>query len=151
MVSQAGFADEELVARAIGMAKAAYAPYSRFCVGAAVRGVSGRVYAGCNVENASYPCGICAERNAVFQAVAAGERRLEAIAVAGGRDGVVSDYCAPCGVCRQVMREFADPAAFRVCLAKSATDFRAFTLAELLPESFGPESLGLLTDQGGKV
>ena len=133
---------DELVRRAIEMARTAYAPYSRFGVGAAALGGSGRIYAGCNVENASYPCGICAERNAVFQAVAAGERRIAAIAVAGGRDGVVSDYCAPCGICRQTLREFADPESCLVYLAKSEADVRVMTLAELLPASFGPESLG---------
>ena len=130
-----------LAARAVAMAKAAYAPYSHFCVGAAVRGASGKVYAGCNVENASYPCGICAERNAIFQAVAAGERRIEAVAIAGGRNGVLTDFCPPCGLCRQTMREFADPERLCVILAKSASELRLHSLAELLPEGFGPDVL----------
>ena len=113
------------------MAKAAYAPYSHFRVGAAVLAESGRVYGGANVENASYGATICAERNAVAAAVNAGERKLVAIAVTA----------TPCGMCRQVMREFCDPKAFRVIVAKSADDWRAFTLDELLPESFGPEHL----------
>ena len=131
----------ELAAKAIEMTKAAYAPYSRFHVGAAVLAASGKVYVGANVENASYGAAVCAERNAIAAAVLAGERKLKAIAVAGGRDGVIADFCAPCGICRQVMREFADPKTFRIYLAKSPTVYRTFTLEELLPESFGPESL----------
>ena len=132
---------KRLVARALEMVPRAYAPYSRFQVGAAVLAVSGKVYGGANVENASYPAGICAERNAIAQAVAAGERRLTAIAICGGRDGKVSGYCPPCGICRQTMREFCDPETFRVVLAQAPTDFKVYTLAQLLPESFGPASL----------
>ena len=121
----------ELIERAVAMAKAAYAPYSLFHVGAAVLAESGKVYGGANVENASYGATVCAERSAIAAAVNAGERKLAAIAVTA----------TPCGVCRQVMREFCDPKAFKVIVAKSADDFRVFTLAELLPESFGPEHL----------
>ena len=127
--------------KAIEMTKAAYAPYSHFQVGAAVLAESGRVYGGANVENASYGATVCAERNAIAAAVNAGERKLVAIAICGGKDGVVTDYCPPCGMCRQVMREFCDPKAFRVIVAKSAENYRAFTLDELLPESFGPDHL----------
>ena len=123
--------ERDLIERAMEMAKMAYAPYSHFRVGAAVLAASGKVYGGANVENASYGATVCAERSAVFAAVNAGERKLEAIAVTA----------TPCGVCRQVMREFCDPKAFRVIVAKSADDYRAFTLEELLPESFGPEHL----------
>jgi len=130
-----------LIAAALERVKTAYAPYSRFQVGAAVLAASGKVYGGANVENASYGATVCAERNAIFAAVNAGERTFKAIAVCGGRDGVVSDYCPPCGICRQVMREFADPKDFAVIVAKSATDYKAFTLEDLLPESFGPASL----------
>ena len=132
----------EIVAKALEMVPRAYAPYSRFQVGAAVLAASGRIYGGANVENASNGAGVCAERNAIAAAVNAGERRLAAVAVAGGKDGVVTDFCPPCGICRQVMREFCDPAAFRVVLVKSAAETKSFTLAELLPESFGPEALG---------
>ena len=131
----------ELVAKAIEMMGAAYAPYSHFRVGAAVIAESGRVYGGANVENASYGASVCAEQNAIFAAVNAGERRLKAIAICGGRDGVVTDYCPPCGICRQVMREFCDPAVFKVIVAKSVDDYKVFTLEQLLPESFGPGSL----------
>ena len=134
--------EKALVRKALGMMKASYAPYSHFHVGAAVLAASGKVYGGANVENASYGATVCAERTAIFGAVAAGERKLVALAVAGGRDGHVTDYCAPCGICRQVMREFGDPEAFRVLVARSVADYRAYTLAELLPESFGPEDLG---------
>ena len=123
--------ERELIGRALEMAKAAYAPYSHFRVGAAVLAESGKVYGGANVENASYGATICAERNAVAAAVNAGERKLTAVAVTA----------TPCGMCRQVMREFCDPKAFRVIVAKSADDFRVFTLDELLPESFGPDHL----------
>ena len=123
--------ERDLIERAMEMAKMAYAPYSHFRVGAAVLAESGKVYGGANVENASYGATVCAERSAVFAAVNAGERKLEAIAVTA----------TPCGVCRQVMREFCDPKAFKVIVAKSADDYRAFTLEELLPESFGPEHL----------
>ena len=123
---------KELVERAIEMAKMAYAPYSHFQVGAAVLAESGKIYGGANVENASYGATICAERNAIAAAVNAGERKLKAIAVTA----------TPCGMCRQVMREFCDPKAFKVIVAKSADDYRAFALEELLPESFGPECLG---------
>ena len=124
--------ERELIERAMEMKKAAYAPYSRFQVGAAVLAESGKVYGGANIENASYGATVCAERSAIFAAVNAGERKLKAIAVTE----------TPCGVCRQVMREFCDPRVFKVIVAKSADDCRVFTLDELLPESFGPECLG---------
>ena len=119
----------------------AYAPYSNFRVGAAVKGASGKIYLGANVENASYGATICAERNAIFQAVLAGEEKLTAIAVVGGKNGVVTDYCPPCGICRQVMREFSDPTTFQIYLRKSPTEFKSYTLEKLLPESFGPNHL----------
>ena len=132
----------QLISKAVEASKKAYAPYSHFHVGAAVLVESGAVYAGCNVENASYGAAICAERNAITTAIANGERKLSAIALVGGMDGDFADYCSPCGICRQVMREFCDPAKFSVVLAKSPTDYKVLTLAQLLPESFGPESLG---------
>ena len=123
--------ERELIERALEMRKAAYAPYSHFHVGAAVLAESGRIYGGANVENASYGATVCAERSAIFAAVNAGERKLAAIAVTE----------TPCGMCRQVMREFGDPKAFKVIVAKSVDDFKVFTLDELLPESFGPDHL----------
>ena len=130
-----------LVALALEMGPRAYAAYSRFQVGAAVLVESGKMYGGANVENASYPAGICAERNAISHAVASGERRLAAIAICGGKDGAVDGYCAPCGICRQTMREFCDPEEFRVVVARSTSDYKIYSLDQLLPESFGPEAL----------
>ena len=123
--------ERELIGRAMEMANAAYAPYSHFRVGAAVLAESGKVYGGANVENASYGATICAERSAIFAAVNAGERRIAAIAVTA----------TPCGMCRQVMREFCDPKTFKVIVAKSREGYKVFALEELLPESFGPEHL----------
>lgn len=119
---------------------ASYAPYSHFNVAAAALFDSGKVYTGVNVENSSYGLSICAERNAIFHAAAEGERKLLAIAIVGGRDGRITDYCTPCGACRQVMREFADKDMMVIC-AKSPDDYIEKTLDEMLPLSFGPESL----------
>ena len=132
----------ELIQMAIENQKSSYAPYSGYNVSAAVLAESGEVYLGANVENASYPAGVCAEHNAIDIAVLHGERKIVAIAIVGGKDYEVSDYCAPCGICRQVMREFADPEQMRVIIAVSPTDYKEMTLEELLPESFGPSNLG---------
>ena len=119
----------------------AYAPYSRFHVGAALRAKDGRVFKGCNIENAGYTATNCAERTALFKAVSEGVREFDAIAIVGGKDGKAQDYCAPCGICRQVMREFVRPDEFLILLAKSPSEYREYTLSQLLPESFGPENL----------
>ena len=100
--------DGTLIEMAFQGRKRAYAPYSRFFVGAALLCEDGSVFLGCNIENASYPAGNCAERTAVFHAVSEGKRRLKAIAIVGGREGQDMDYCPPCGICRQVLREFSD-------------------------------------------
>lgn len=131
----------ELIKSAIDILNFSYAPYSHFNVAAAVLASSGKIYTGVNVENASYPAGICAERNAIFHAVACGEREITAIAIVGGLNGQITDYCPPCGVCRQVMREFCDPEHMTVIIAKSTDEYKEMTLAELLPESFGPDSI----------
>lgn len=131
----------ELIKSAIDSLNFSYAPYSHFNVAAAVLASSGKIYTGVNVENASYPAGICAERNAIFHAVACGEKEITAIAIIGGLNGQITDYCPPCGVCRQVMREFCDPEHMTVIIAKSADEYKEMTLAELLPESFGPDSI----------
>ena len=131
----------ELIKSAIDSLNFSYAPYSHFNVAAAVLASSGKIYTGVNVENASYPAGICAERNAIFHAVACGEREITAIAIVGGLNGQITDYCPPCGVCRQVMREFCDPSQMTVIIAKSTDEYKEMTLAELLPESFGPDSI----------
>ena len=126
--------DKDLVARAAEFRARAYAPYSGFAVGAALLTKSGRVYGGVNVENASYPVGICAERTAIAAAVTAGEREFEALAVIADSP----EPCAPCGMCRQVLVEF--PIA-RVILANTAGDLRVLTPDELLPFAFGAVAL----------
>jgi cytidine deaminase len=122
-----------LIAKAMEAREKAHAPYSHFAVGAALLGKSGRVYTGCNVENASYGLSICAERAAVFKAVSEGERDFEAIAV------VTENGVTPCGACRQVLMEFGED--MQVIVADGAGEYRVFTLQELLPEAFTPEHL----------
>ncbi len=132
---------EALIEAALDALPNAYAPYSHFTVAAATLWDSGRIYTGTNVENASYPAGSCAERTSMNYAVSKGERKLVAVAIVGGPEYLVEDYCPPCGICRQVMREFAEPDECVILLAKSVWDYKEYTLAELLPESFGPEDL----------
>ena len=129
-----------MVAAALAVRARAYAPYSGFQVGAAVRDGEGRVFAGANVENAAYPEGVCAEAAAIAAMVAAGGRRIAAIAVVGP-GGPDHPPCTPCGGCRQKIREFAAPDA-PVLVCGPGGVARRFTLAELLPASFGPEHLG---------
>lgn len=117
-----------------------YCPYSGFSVGAAVLCGDGTVYQGCNIENASYSPTICAERTAIFKAVYDGKREFAAIAICGGKNGVITDFCPPCGVCRQVMREFCRD-DFMIYLVGPEDQWKAFTLAELLPQSFRSEIL----------
>mgnify|MGYP000850659059 FL=1 len=126
--------DKELIARAAAFRRHAYAPYSGFAVGAALLGKSGRVYGGVNVENASYPVGICAERAAIAAAVTAGEREFEALAVIADSP----EPCAPCGMCRQVLMEFPIK---RIILANTRGDVRILTPAALLPYAFGAAAL----------
>ncbi|MBQ4348908.1 MAG: cytidine deaminase [Clostridia bacterium] len=125
----------ELINAAKEAAENAYAPYSHFTVGAALLCKDGKVYTGCNIENASYSPTNCAERTAFFKAVSEGERDFSAIAVVGGKNCNFTDYCSPCGVCRQVMAEFCSE-SFRVILGKEGKDFRVITLRNLLPDSF---------------
>jgi cytidine deaminase len=125
---------ENLIAEAMKAREKAHAPYSRFAVGAALLAKSGRIYTGCNVENASYGLSTCAERVAVFKAVSEGERDFEAIAV------VTEKGVPPCGACRQVLMEFGED--IQVIVANGAGEYRVFTLRELLPEAFTPEHLG---------
>ncbi len=140
-----GFSRKELIGAALAVHGRAYAPYSHFPVAAAVLASSGKVYTGVNVENASYGGTICAERTAVLHAVTAGERRLTAIAVVGGADPSRGDYCMPCGICRQFLREFCDPEQMTVVVARTQEDFREYRLSQLLPDSFGPD---FLTEKG---
>lgn len=117
----------------------AYAPYSNFLVGAALLGKSGKVYLGCNVENAGYSATNCAERTAFFKAISEGEREFSAIAIVGGHRGEKPGFCAPCGICRQVMAEFCN-GDFPVVLG-TADDYKIHTLSSLLPLAFTPDSL----------
>ena len=121
---------------AIEARKRAYTPYSGFRVGAALLASSGRVYLGCNIENAAYSPTNCAERTAFFKAVSEGEREFTAIAVAGGKGELCGEICPPCGVCLQVMAEFCDPDEFTVYLVKSETECEEMKLRDLLPHGF---------------
>lgn len=133
---------EELVKEALRMREYSYVPYSHFRVGAALLTRDGRVYTGCNIENAAYTPTNCAERTAFFKAVSEGEHEFTAIAIAGGPENADKlEYCSPCGVCRQVMMEFCNPETFQVILVKSETEYKTFTLKELLPLGFGPKDL----------
>ncbi len=118
-----------------------YAPYSDFRVGAALLSRDGKIYAGCNIENAAYGPSNCAERTAFFKAVSEGARDFEAICVVGGKAGRLTSYTPPCGVCRQVMMEFCDPEEFQIILATGTEDYKAYRLKELLPLGFGPGNL----------
>lgn len=129
---------EMLLAAARTAQARAHAPYSRFRVGAAVRDETGAVHAGCNVENAAYPVGTCAEAGAIAAMVAGGGRRIAAILVLGETEALVT----PCGACRQRIREFASPDT-PVHVAGPEGVRRSFTLGTLLPDSFGPDTLGL--------
>ena len=128
-----------LIEKAEEARKNAYAPYSKFSVGAALLTKSGKVYTGCNIENASFSPTNCAERTAFFKAVSDGERLFDAIAVVGGKEGELSQLCPPCGVCRQVMLEFCD-SDFKIIL-KNNQDEKVFTLSELIPVSFSDNML----------
>lgn len=123
-----------LITAAAGARELSYAPYSNFCVGAALLARDGRIFTGCNVENAAYSPTNCAERTAVFKAVSEGVREFAAIAVVGGKRGEISPLCAPCGVCRQVLAEFCPP-DFPVILG-TPEDFRVYALNEILPLAF---------------
>lgn len=127
--------DFELLRQAKQATENAYAPYSGYKVGAALLCEDGSVYTGCNIENASFGVTNCAERTALFKAVSDGKRRFTAIAVVGGRDGICSDYAAPCGVCRQALSEFGG-ADFRVILGKDDGEIKVTTLGALLPGAF---------------
>lgn len=143
----------KLIAMALEARGHAYAPYSGYMVGAALLCEDGSIYTGCNVENASYGATNCAERTAVFKAVSEGKRRFVAIAIAGGKradatcadqqtaDLHTADYAFPCGVCRQVLREFADPKQMVVIVCKAVDNYKEMKLEQLLPESFGPDNL----------
>ena len=133
---------KELINASILARKNSYCPYSHFAVGAACYTGNGKIYSGCNIENASYPVGICAERCAVSKAVSEGDRKILAVAIAGGQEGGEVSFTYPCGFCRQFLREFNDPDKLEVIVATSTENYKVHKLSELLPESFGPENLG---------
>lgn len=132
--------EKELISLAKKAAENAYVPYSGYTVGAALVGKSGKVYLGCNIENAAYGPTNCAERTAFFKAVSEGEREFSMVAVVGGKGLDFKDYFTPCGVCRQVMREFCDE-SFRVLIGKNGDEYLDMTLGELLPHGFSPKDI----------
>lgn len=132
---------EKLIDTAIEQLKFSYTPYSNFKVGAALLTKSGKIYTGCNIENASYTPTNCAERTAFFKAVSEGVRDFHAICIVGGKDGKLTEYTAPCGVCRQVMMEFCNPKTFQIILAVDKERYEIYTLEELMPLGFGPLNL----------
>ena len=132
---------EKLIDTAIEQLKFSYTPYSNFKVGAALLTKSGKIYTGCNIENASYTPTNCAERTAFFKAVSEGVRDFQAICIVGGKNGKLTEYTAPCGVCRQVMMEFCNPKTFQIILAIDAKHYDIYTLKEMLPKGFGPSNL----------
>lgn len=135
------FITTQLIQEAIAAMQYSYSPYSHFRVGAALLAKSGKIYRGCNIENAAYTPTNCAERTAFFKAVSEGELKFEAICIVGGKNGKLEEYAPPCGVCRQVMMEFCDPETFQIILATDETHYTEFTLKELLPLGFGPGNL----------
>ena len=120
--------------------KMAYAPYSGYKVGAALLAKNGAVFTGCNIENASFGATVCAERTAIFKAASEGVTEFEKLAVVGGKGEAVSDRFPPCGICRQVLREFCDD-GFRIIFGSDRGVEGVYTLHQLLPESFAPDSL----------
>ncbi len=132
--------DTELISLAKKAAENAYVPYSGYTVGAALLCKNGKVYLGCNIENAAYGPTNCAERTAFFKAVSDGEREFEAIAVVGGKNLDLKEFFTPCGVCRQVMKEFCGN-NFHILVGKNGDEYLSLTLEELLPYSFGSDKL----------
>lgn len=132
--------DKELLSLAVNAMKKSYSPYSNCKVGAALLCKNGKVFTGTNIENASFSPTVCAERVAVFKAVSEGETEFSEIAVVGGKDGKINGIFAPCGVCRQVLREFCDD-DFPIILGESEKEFKNVTLKELLPLSFSPDNV----------
>ena len=132
---------KKMIAAAREAASLAYVPYSHFPVGAAFHTTDGQIITGCNIENAAYTPTNCAERTAFFKAVSEGIKEFDAICIVGGKDGVLTEYAAPCGVCRQVIMEFCNPETFKIVLAVDKEHYDIYTLKELLPLGFGPMNL----------
>lgn len=132
---------QEMIDLAMKQLEFSYSPYSGFQVGAVLLTKNDVLYTGTNIENAAYSPTNCAERTAIFKAVSEGEKEFKAICIVGGKDGIVTEYTPPCGVCRQVMMEFCNPDTFRIILATDREHYDVFTLRELLPKGFGPGNL----------
>lgn len=133
---------KSLIDEAIKAREMSYSPYSNFMVGSALLSKSGKIYSGCNIENVAFSPTICAERTAIFKAVSEGEYNFKAIAIVGGKkDKGIVDYCAPCGVCRQVLAEFCDNNSFKIILAKSDEDYRIYTLSEIFHLGFSKNDI----------
>lgn len=128
---------KELINKAIQAREKSYSPYSNFKVGASVMGESGKIYSGCNIENAAYSPTICAERVAIFKAISNGEREIKKIALIGSTDS----FTYPCGVCRQVMTEFASD-DFEIIVAKNIEEYVSYSLDDLMPNSFRARDMG---------
>ena len=133
--------EKELVKAAYEAQKYSYSPYSGFEVGAALLGKNGKIYLGCNIENAAYSPSNCAERTAFFKAISEGCQEFEAIAIVVNKKGEKGDFFPPCGLCRQVMAEFCDPESFRIILGRSGEEYYSCFLKDLLPLGFGSELL----------
>lgn len=135
---------KQLIKKCLEMKNVAYCPYSNYTVGAAILASSGKIYGGCNIENASYGAANCGERTAAFKAVSEGEKKFIAIAITGCKrgekdSGKDTDFAFPCGICRQVLREFSTPKEFKIIIVASEERYKEFTLEDLLPNSFGPD------------
>ncbi len=126
---------QKLIEAAVTARHNSYSPYSGFKVGAALLTADGEIFSGCNIENAAYSATVCAERTAIFAAVASGCRNFEAIAIVGGKSDGETEFAYPCGVCRQVLNEFCGK-DFKIIVAKSPSEYRMHTLAELFPHGF---------------
>ena len=133
--------EKKLFLEAVAAREKAYTPYSHFQVGAALLAKSGKIYHGCNIENAAYAPTNCAERTAFFKAVSEGEREFTAIAIVAGPEGEELAFTSPCGVCRQVMAEFCDPEIFQIIMGTKEDQLKVYRLKELLPLGFGPGNL----------
>ena len=131
----------ELIDRAMAMLQRSYIPYSHFAVGAALLAKDGRIFTGCNIENAAYSPSVCAERTAFFKAISEGATEFDAIAIVGGKDRHADSFCPPCGVCRQVMMEWCRTEEFQIITAVESGAYQIHTLAEYLPDGFGPGNL----------
>ena len=131
----------KLIETAMEQLKFSYTPYSNFKVGASLLTKNGQIYTGCNIENAAYTPTNCAERTAIFKAVSEGVREFDAICIVGGKEGILTAYTAPCGVCRQVMMEFCQPETFQIILAVDEENYKVCSLRELFPFGFGPDNL----------